>query len=54
MKKKKDIRRYLKSYYNYDRPIITNKRFEDICFFFKEDCINKPMNDTIFYIIKNL
>lgn len=54
MKDDKDLRRYLKSYYNYNRPIITKKKFEDIWFFFKEDCINKPMNNTIFFIIKNI
>ncbi len=54
LKSNKEILRYLRKYYNHNKPIITNKRLDKIFFIFKEDMINKPMDFEINNILKKI
>lgn len=53
-KDNKELRKYLSSFYNFGRPIITKKKLEDIWYVFKEDSCNRPMNDTLYFLLKKL
>ena len=54
LKDNEKVFNYVKDYYNYNRDFKNKKHFEDCWYLFIMDSCNKPMNNTIYYILQSL
>lgn len=54
LKKNKDILKYIREYYNFNKPIKTKKKLDYLFYLFEMNCSCIRMNDYIYNLLKNL